>query len=212
MSTPTSTNPLEPWLLLMIRRNGKEVLVNTSAAKYTLPQVQIPARQRIAANINRAVEREFGLQVISLYEVIPRGPALASDFHYHVVAAVQSAQMPPEGYRWACLRTLKANSFLRDREFAGIDTFRLGLKAVGSDLASEPFRKPGWFTEVKRWVGRSLRPHSLASIRQIRAVECLPDFQSDPIRNESGTGVVQSRRQTKYQGMGCHARSGRPLP
>ncbi len=176
MSTPPSTNPHEPWLLFMIRRNGNEVLVNTSEAKYTLPQVQIPAQQRIAANINRAVEREFGLQVISLYEVIPRGPALASDFHYHVVAAVQSAQVPPEGYRWACLRSLKANSFLRDREFAGIDAFRLGLKAVGSDLASEPFREPGWFTEVKRWVGRSLRPHSLRLSGKFDQLNACPTF------------------------------------
>jgi len=176
MSTPTSTTPLEPWLLLVIRHNGEEVLVNTSAAKYTLPQVQIPAQQRIAANINRAVEREFGLQVVSLYEVIPRGPALASDFHYHVVTAVQSAQMPPEGYRWACLRTLKASSFLRDREFAGIDTFRLGLKVVGSDLASEPFRKPGWFSEVKRWVGRSLRPHSLRLSGKFDQLNACPTF------------------------------------
>ena len=176
MSTPTSKNPLEPWLLLMIRRNGNEVLVNTSAAKYTLPQVQIPARQRIAANINRAVERELGLQVISLYEVIPRGPALASDFHYHVVAAVQSAQMPPEGYRWTCLRTLKANSFLREREFIGIDTFRLGLNAVGRDLAPEPFRKPEWFTDVKRWVGRLLRPHSLRLSGKFEQLNACPTF------------------------------------
>src|SRR5580693_4101532 len=139
MSTPTSKNPLEPWLLLMIRRDGTEVLVNTSEAKYTLPQVLIPAQQRIAANINRAVERELGLRVMSLYEVIPPGPALTSDIHYHAVAAVQSAQIPPGGYRWACLRTLKADSFLRDREFAGINTFRLGLKAAGRDLAAEPF-------------------------------------------------------------------------
>jgi hypothetical protein len=176
MSAPTSKNPLESWLLLMIRRDGKEVLLNTNAAKYTLPEVQIPAQQRIAANINRAVERELGLRVISLYEVIPRGPALASDFHYHAVAAVQSAQMPPGGYRWACLRTLKVNSFLRDREFAGIDTFRLGLKAAGRDLAAEPFRKPAWFTEVKNWVGRSLRPHSLRPSGKFEQLNACPTF------------------------------------
>jgi hypothetical protein len=176
MSTPTSKNPLEPWLLLMIRHDGKEVLVNTSEAKYTLPQVLIPAQQRIAANINRAVERELGLRVMSLYEVIPPGPALTSDIHYHAVAAVQSAQIPPGGYRWACLRTLKADSFLRDREFAGINTFRLGLKAAGRDLAAEPFRKPAWFTEVKNWVGRSLRPYSLRPSGKFEQLNACPTF------------------------------------
>lgn len=176
MSTPTTEHPLETWVLLMIRRAGKEVLVSASGAKYNLPQVQIPAQQRIAANINRSVERKFGLRVISLYEVIPRGPALAGDSHYHAVAAVESAQMPPEGYRWACLHTLKADSFSRDREFAGIEALRLGLKRVARDLAAEPFRKAAWFTEVKNWVGRSLRPYSLRPSGIFEQLNACPTF------------------------------------
>lgn len=161
MTTPDSGTTLETWRLLIIRRDGDEILVVTAGEKCALPQVDIPTQQRIAANINRAVERGLGLRVISLYEVVPCDAALNATVPYHAVAAVPPTQAPPAGMQWACTQSLTEASFSRDGEFAAIDAFRSKFGTGRTDGAVQPFLKPNWFTEVKNWVGRSLRPHSL---------------------------------------------------
>lgn len=176
MSTPGSESPLETWLLLIVRRGGEEILLSTDGAKYTLPRVHFPAQERISININRAVEREFGLRVISLYQVIPGGPAPPVDCLYHAVSAVPSAQMPTGDYRWISTRPLTPNLFSEERDFAAIEALRLGLEAARTDHAAEPFRNPGWFPEVKNWVDRSLRPYSLFLSGEFEQFTACPSF------------------------------------
>ena len=124
MTTPDSGTTLETWRLLIIRRDGDEMLVITAGEKCALPQVDIPTQQRIAANINRAVERELGLRVISLYEVVPCDAALNATVPYHAVAAVPPAQAPPAGMHWACMQIVDGSLLLARWEFAAIDAFR----------------------------------------------------------------------------------------
>lgn len=177
MSTSNSGLPLETWRLLIIRRGGEEILVTTGGTKHTLPQVDIPPQQRIAANINQVVEREFGLRVISLYEVVPFGDlARGQGVFYHAVAAVHPVQQPHGDTRWTCTRSLTVDSFARDGEFAAVAAFRSMIETSSKDLAAGPFLKPHWLREVKGWVGRSLRPHSLRLSGEFQQFNASPTF------------------------------------
>ena len=60
---------LETWRLVITRDNGAKTLITCDQAEYTLPQVQIPARQRIAENINRVVKPEFGAAQVGCVRV-----------------------------------------------------------------------------------------------------------------------------------------------
>lgn len=170
MSQPKSEIALETWRLLIVRRNGDEMLVNTSEGKCVLPRVQIPAHERIAANINRAVQQNFGISVISLYEVAPCDFAEAGSF-YHVVVAIRAAEQPRGETRWISTESLAPNSFLNDRDFAAFCAFRSRLDASRTHT-NEPFGNLHWFGEVRKWVARSIIPRSLhlsGEFRQLNA-------------------------------------------
>jgi hypothetical protein len=166
----------ETWRLIIIRGDGVEILVSSDEARYTLPEVEIPSQRRIAANINRFVERDFGLHVISLYEVAPCNPAFAADALYHAAVAIESAQVPRAGTDWVYTRTLTADSFSSGEELAAVDALLTKLETARRHTATEPFLEPDWFTKARNWIERSLRPHSLHLTGEFRQLNASPTF------------------------------------
>jgi hypothetical protein len=176
MTALDNHSSFEKWRLIIIRGDGAEILVSSAAAKYTLPEVEIPAQRRIATNINRVVEREFGLPVISLYEVASRHPAVAGEPLYHAAVAIEPAQVPRAGVHWVYARTLTADSFSISGEFAAVDALLTKLETTGQHAAAEPFLKPDWFTKARSWIERSLRPYSLHLTGEFRQLNASPTF------------------------------------
>ena len=166
----------ETWRLIIIRGDGAEILVSSAEAKYKLPEVEIPSQRRIAVNINGVIERDFGLHVISLYEVAPCNPAFAAETLYHAAAAIESARVPPADTRWVYTRTLNADSFLSAGEFAAVDALLTKLETARTRGATEPFLEPDWFRKARNWIERSLRPHSLHLTGEFRQLNASPTF------------------------------------
>jgi hypothetical protein len=162
----------ETWRILVVRHSSDEILVRRDGSGLTLPQVVIPARERIAPNINRAVEREFGLPVVSLYEIVLEDAASSDGVFYHAVAAIESGQDLPEDTYWASAPSLTAKLFVREADFLAIGAFRSRLQTGTRNRAAAPFLKSDWFAEVTRWVQEALRPHALrltGAFRQLNA-------------------------------------------
>ena len=165
----------ESWRLLIFRRDAEEILLRSERTGFALPQVDIPANERIAANVNRIVECELGLEVISLYEVFPSNPKQGGVFYHAAVAARPRADIPAGTY-WTRVGSLTADSFSRQEEFAAIATFRSGLNAAKNGETPEPFLKPNWFAEVAAWAGRSLRPYGLRLSGPFQQLNAGPTF------------------------------------
>jgi ADP-ribose pyrophosphatase YjhB (NUDIX family) len=161
MTAANDVRAVETWRILLVRRSGDEILLGYEATKFTLPQVGIPIHERIAANINRAVERQLRLNVISLYEIVYQDQEPSNGVFYHALALAQPSQATPKDTSWTAMRSLVRSSFAREEDFLAIDAFRMGLEAGKQDRITEPFLKPSWFAEVASWVQDSLRPHSL---------------------------------------------------
>lgn len=159
MTRAAANNSLERWRVLIVRRDGDEILVRADGPKFALPQIAIPIQQRIAANINRAVKRELGLHVVSLYAISPDHQAYPAGLFYHASAVVGQADCAPKGTDWASMRALLPCSFSTESDFAAVEAFLSGLD-TGSDGHPQPFLKPDWFRQVAAWVEKSLRPHS----------------------------------------------------
>ncbi|HZU45111.1 MAG TPA: hypothetical protein VE994_20705 [Terriglobales bacterium] len=155
MTPRTDRARVEQWRLLIVRRDGQELLLKADGARFVLPQVSIPANERIAANLNRAVERELGMQVISLYEVCGEQTA-SRDLFYHAAASLHPRQNVPAGAYWTSIPTLAAESFSEEGDFAAIRALQSG---VPSSAAGEPFREPNWFRRVTAWVDYALQPY-----------------------------------------------------
>jgi hypothetical protein len=166
---------METWRLVIIGDSGAKILITCDQAEYTLPQVQIPARRRIAENINRVVEREFGLRIISLDEIVLPDPGLTGHALYHAAASIEPDQKPRGGTDWVFTRALAA-TLSRGVDFAAVEAFLSKLEITGGHGATQPFLKLDWFTKSKKWIERRLRPHSLHLTGQFRQLNASSTF------------------------------------
>lgn len=176
MTVLDNHSPLETWRLIVIRGRGAEILVASDGVKCSLLEIEIPSQRRIAANINRIVERDFGLRVISLYEVLPCNPAFAAEAPYHAVVAIESVPVHRADTRWVYTRALTADSFSSAGEFAAVDALLTKLETTDRQVVTEPFVAPDWFTKAQKWIERSLRPHALHLTGEFRQLNASPTF------------------------------------
>lgn len=144
-----------------MRPNRAEILLGSDGARFSLPEIAIPPQERIAANINREVQRRFGLRVVSLYEIHPDSPALPDGVFYHAVLSLQSSEPIPSGTTWMPIGSLSANSFRCEEDFAAVDRFRSLCVQANADSSHDPFLRLTWFAEVTDWVNESLGPYRL---------------------------------------------------
>jgi hypothetical protein len=152
---------VESWRVLITRSRQDDLLLRVRGTTFSLPEIAIPSHERIAANINRGIERELGLHVVSLYEIQTEKGAASKDVFYHAAVPVQPSERIPEDSSWMSMQTLAANSFSHREDFFAIDTFRSLWKKGNTGSTAEPFLRPDWFTQVTDWVEESLRPYSL---------------------------------------------------
>jgi hypothetical protein len=152
---------VESWRVLITRSGQDDLLLRVRGTTFSLPEIAIPSHERIAANINRGIERELGLHVVSLYEIQTEQGAASNGVFYHAAVPVQPSERIPEDSSWMSMRALAANSFSHREDFVAIDTLRSLWKKGNAGSTIEPFLRPDWFAEVTDWVERSLRPYSL---------------------------------------------------
>lgn len=175
MVSPEGEGSLETWRLVLFGDDGAKILITCDQAEYTLPQVQIPARQRIAENINRVVEREFRLRIISLDEIVLPDPGLTGNARYHAALSIEPDQTPRGGTDWVFTRSLAA-TLSRGVNFAAVEAFLSKLDIAGRHGATQPFLKLDWFTKTKKWIERKLRPHALHLTGQFRQLNASSTF------------------------------------
>jgi len=153
-------NSVEPWRILILQQAGDEILLKADGAKWTLPEVFIPARQRIAANINCMMQKEFGLSIVSLYEIPSRDQDQPYQTPCHAAIPVQQRPDPPDGMCWTEVRSLGPCSFSSQQDVSAVEEFFSGLKAGRQEQPPQPFLQPNWFRNVSEWVEEALNLHS----------------------------------------------------
>lgn len=177
---PQANNASETWRLLVVRGEADEVLVTANGA---LPEVEIPRYERIAANINRVVERDFGLRVVSLYALQADVPGQLGCVPYHAVAAIGKARDSRAGTRWTAMPSLTKTTFPQQHDFEAVRAFRSKLCAP-SPNGEEAFLRPDWFSAVVNWVEKASRVWSFqltGEFHQLNASETfsLIRFETD---------------------------------
>src|SRR6516225_4256439 len=158
MTAQRDQQPVERWRLLIVGPAAEQILVRSEGPKFALPEITTPVDQRIAASLNRAVERELGMHILSLYEIPQVPPVCSGGVFYHAAVASDSGEGTPHGTSWAALDLLRSERFNRNEDFAAIDTFRSLLE---QNPDRHPFLKPDWFHKVALWVDESLTSNSL---------------------------------------------------
>ena len=147
--------PPDSCRLLLFRSAAEEVLLRSGPGGFRLPEIELPANERIAASLHRTVRRELGLDVISLYEV---SSGDRSEILYHAAVSARPDDNIPIGACWTTVDSLRPESFSRSNDFHALARFQSNLTAVEQGGPSEPFRNPNWFHHVTAWVSKVLRP------------------------------------------------------
>jgi hypothetical protein len=145
----------------LVSRDGEQILLVKESENWSLPRIEIPTQERIAANMNRVIQRDFGIPVISLYPVVPANSDLPVGNPYHAVAALSATGNSRPGNEWKFMSSLPEQSSSRRLDFSAIRAFQDGLKRGEIERKTGPFLRPDWFTDVTRWIADELRPHGL---------------------------------------------------
>ena len=179
--TPQSEN----WRVLVVNRDGTEILLKPGDTGLELPRIVIPADQRIAAGIVSGVEGQLGLRVIALYQVFPQNHAIGCGDYYHGAVSQSAFPEAPGGMVWTPIRSVIAESLLQGKDAVAVETLWSRWQAEANCRHSEPFSRPGWFCEVTDWIARSLESHSLfltGPFRQLNASSTFSLIQFDTNR------------------------------
>ena len=166
----------ENWKVLIVNRDGAEILLKPGDTGLELPQIVIPADQRIAAGIVGGVEDQLGLRVIGLYQVFPQNPAVGCGDYYHSAVSQSAFPDAPGGMVWTPIRSVIAESFLQRKDAVAVEALWSRWQAEANSCQSEPFSRPRWFCEVTDWIRKSLEPHSLFLTGQFRQLNASSTF------------------------------------
>ncbi len=166
------TEKCENWRVLVVSRDGRDILLRPGDTSFELPRIVIPADQRIAAGIVSGVKEQLQLRVVALYEIFPQSPAHACGDYYHAAVSPDDLRGVPAGMVWMPLRSVITESRVQQKDALAVEALWSKWQARNDDRQSEPFALPDWFSEVTDWVAGSLQSHSLfltGSFRQLNA-------------------------------------------
>jgi hypothetical protein len=146
-------SPTETFRILLLRRDGSEILLSSTGAVFSLLEVAIPRCQRTAEHVNAEMKRRWNLDVISLFSPDFGSDAMeGSRLNYFAVESARPNARPPAGLFWTPVPTLTNTSFSNSQDFGAIRQFLADCNLGLQDKPTGPFGKPGWFREVSRWV------------------------------------------------------------
>jgi hypothetical protein len=153
----TSSIPPETRRVILFYPPSSEFFLVCTPNGFSLPEVSLPGRQRVSANLNAESKRLWNVDVASIGEVAPaRIGDAAPSRKYEIVEILEGSELPPTGLNAKSMSDLSPASFSEPEEFSVLE------KIAGDDgplpLCGQdgPFSCFGWFTELKNWVEQEL--------------------------------------------------------
>jgi hypothetical protein len=149
----------ESWQLLVLRRQGSELLAFEHGDGIALPRVTIPRHTRVAQALNAQIKRAWDLDVFSLY---PLQAALGNHtVRCHVVEAMRHDAIAPRMAQWSSVSALSDQRFRDAADLTSICRWRDLFGLAGSNGNSLPFGNPGCLTQIQTWTRQALLPWEL---------------------------------------------------
>lgn len=167
----------DTFRLIIVRRNGSEVLLSSNDSGWSLPRVQILPRERIAHQLTAELNKHLGMQAYCLF--VPRLAAFDSNAgraNYAVLEPIKHNGKAPTGTCWTA-RTGSACRRIRPVEDGDAIAESLReLDAYASESKSGPFGKAGWLREMLIWTQDQLSPLGLRLTGNFRQFTFGPTF------------------------------------
>jgi hypothetical protein len=168
---------LQTYRLIVLRRDGSEILLVSNRFGWTLPWVQVSPRKRIILQLVSAFNRETGFQAYCLF--LPSFPAAdpyARPEKYAVLECVRHNGEAPKGACWLpCTASAsQLTSSVDDNE--AIKQSLRELDSYANQSKPGSFGKPGWLSDLFMWVEEQLGPWGLHANGNFQQFNGSPTF------------------------------------
>lgn len=161
--------------MIVLGRDGTEVLLNIAKLGFALPAVEIPRWERLAENLTAVVKEDWGCDAICLFT-----PNLSSEDgnsngkHYEVLECWHDGGRKDETV-WKPIRCLTADCFQSEAEFLAFEQCMHQLEGYESDPSS-PFARRGWLTALRDWSANVIQSPGLELTGPLRQYNAGPAF------------------------------------
>jgi hypothetical protein len=156
------------YRLIIVRRNGLEILVSSSGFDLSLPCLEISSEHRIAEQLTKRLYAERGLGAYCLFTLNPSRPDRQTErSKYAVMEVLQNNDRAPAASRWLPIAGKGSRLVDPPEDNAAITD---ALEEMNTALG--PFARPGWLPELFAWVQTQIDPLALrvtGAIRQLNA-------------------------------------------
>jgi|HubBroStandDraft_6_1064221.scaffolds.fasta_scaffold30415_3 hypothetical protein len=165
------------YRVIVLNRNGTELLLVRNGEKATLPCVEILPWQRVAENLTAALKNEWGEEAICLF-TLPnvQGIAGACRHRYQVAEHWRKCEESRVPTRWIDLSTLSPLDFGDPDDHTALCQAAYHTGSKDNDSQAHPFVKLGWFKEFRDWLEASLDGQGLHLTRGFQQVSASPSF------------------------------------
>ena len=159
---------------VVLRHSGAELLVVPTHHGLGLPSAEVPRHERVAENLTRTFSKNYTCRVVCLFtphiilsDAIP--------IHAQVMECWRSPLTNERQAVWLPVSSLSANSFADSQDHLVVSQ-ALGQLAQPTGSDSEPFRKIGWFQELRCWVEEMIAPLGLRLTEEFRQLNSSASF------------------------------------
>jgi hypothetical protein len=160
------------YRLIIVRRNGSEILVSSNGFDWSLPCLEISSQHRIAEQLTKKLHAERGLGAYCLFTLNPSNPDRHTErTKYAVMEALQDNDRAPAASRWLPIGGQGSRLVDPTEDNAAItDALQEMNTAIG------PFARPGWLRELFAWAQTQIDPLGLRVTGAIRQLNASPAF------------------------------------
>jgi Phosphotransferase enzyme family len=146
--------------VIVLGRDGNEVLLKITEPGFAFPAVEIPRWERLAEHLTAALRRDWGCDAVCLFTPNHSSEdGNSNGKHYEVTECWHEGGRKDETV-WRPIRCLTVDSFQNEAEFRILEQCLHQLDRNGSDPSS-PFARRGWLAELRRWTAEVIRPLGL---------------------------------------------------
>jgi Phosphotransferase enzyme family len=186
---PIDQTEREIFRLIIVRRNGSEILVSSMESRFALPSVEVFAHERHALQLTTKVRHNTGMKVYCLFLPQITMPKSNESFtRYAVMETVDDDGQSPTGYHW-----IRRSGDSSQGEYPSSDADAISQSFRQFDLNATtvdagPFTKTGWVRELLAWTQKQLDTAELRLNGNFQQINASPNFSL--IRLETnGTAV-----------------------
>lgn len=164
----------ETCRVIVLNRDRTEVLlVADEVGTLLLPTVEIPLWERVAENLSGAVRSRWGCDALSLYR--PEIATSGTRLRFEVMECWCGDKGHPGNALWRCTRALTRHAFRDSADYHALEHCLRELDS-GADPSTSPFRRHGWFAELRSWIADVIRPRGLRLTGPFRQLNGSPSF------------------------------------